>query len=175
MIGNILPRVTPQCSCGAGLGQHSIHAAGCTLGPLLAKAPRQARCTCAADWTTGPFNMPVVHQPGCEYLGRIKPAEPDEGDSLVLVGKRPSKSRPRKTTPVPDYKLVLQFYFTRAVDIDCWKRIRAPKGWRKCPTDEKKQQTFKGVRFQCTDLKYALTPDEMQALHAKLLLSLKLT
>lgn len=84
----------------------------------------------------------------------------------------PRKHRDRKA--VSPYKFVLQFFFQRPVSIDCWKRIRAPRGWRKSPTNADHQKKYCGVRFTCRDLKYTLAPDEVQELLAKLYLSLEL-
>jgi len=67
----------------------------------------------------------------------------------------------------------LQFYFQRPINLKLWKRIKAPRGWRKCPTSAHGQQKYYGVRFMCRDMKYKLAPEEIETLRAKLYMSLE--
>lgn len=141
--------------------------------PLRVKKAVADRCTCAAEGY-------YVHEAGCSQAGSIRRLDSEENSTNELVlpfgVPKPRKARRklRKTPPVPAYMFKLQFNFTRPVSIPLWKRIEAPPGWRKCPSSHKGQMRYHGVRFQCNDFKFALTPDEIAALHMKLLLSLEL-
>lgn len=122
-----------------------------------------------------------VHAVGCQHAGQIPvPADPKPKIPKLILPPgaavfRNTRYKRRQVDRVATspYKLMLQFYFQRPVDIALWKRIRAPRGWRKCPTTEAKQYTFCSVRFQCRDMKHALTPDEVQELQARLYFCLK--
>jgi hypothetical protein len=92
----------------------------------------------------------------------------------VIKPKRKKHRAPRRVPKMPDYRFLLQFYFTRPINITLWKCIKAPPGWVKCPTSKAKQDTYRGVRFICKDFKYALSVEEIQMLHSKLLLSLEI-
>lgn len=87
----------------------------------------------------------------------------------------PHKPRRRKTTyrDAPAYSFTLQFRFSRPINIDLWKSIKAPPGWKKLPTNREKQMHYRGVRFRCENLTHALTPDEVSTLHMRLMLSLE--
>lgn len=145
--------------------------------PLLNNGLRPASdvCTCGVGWDG------AVHLPGCRYDGmkliicttgpKEKPKAilaPDGKPANLRQHKKPRKGRCSPATP--PYWLVLNFWFTRAVKVALWKTIKAPPGWRKCPY----KPGFHGVRFQCDDLKYALTPDQVEELNAKLYLILEL-
>lgn len=71
-----------------------------------------------------------------------------------------------------NYKLVLQFWFQRPIDLGMWKAIKAPSGWRKSPVNKSKMNEYMGVRFLCRDLKYSLTPEQVETLRATLYMSL---
>lgn len=160
-------------------------------------APRPG-CKCGADVPAGHFSLSataliygqpysaMVHAVGCPWIGH----QPNVLEAFIEGTPKPAKillttGDPWKPPAAPlrkrinrhaesPYRFVLQFFFQRPVSIDCWKRIRAPRGWRKSPTSQEHQKKFFGVRFTCRDLKYALTPDEVQELLAKLYLSLEL-
>lgn len=83
------------------------------------------------------------------------------------------RRKQRVPPPIPSYRFILQFNFTRPVNVALWKKIKAPKGWKKNPTTAAKQETYRGVRFRCDNFKYALSPEDIELLHMKLLLSLK--
>jgi len=89
------------------------------------------------------------------------------------IPKRPERYNRQARKGSTNYKLVLQFYFQRPINLKLWRRIKAPQGWRKCPTSSRGQQKYYGVRFMCKDLKYVLTPDEIEILRAKLYISLE--
>lgn len=140
-------------------------------------------CTCK---TANAYN--IVHEKGCPYLilnspylGSQTAPSPPKKSRIVLPWKAQRPALPLHVTrkrwdriAESSYKLTLQFYFQRPINISCWKCIRAPRGWRKCPTNKGAQLKYYGVRFQCRDLKYALTPKEIEQLQARLYLSLEL-
>lgn len=149
-------------------------------------------CTCGANsqhLTATAIAMGMVahvHIKGCASLhsGRrwmeLEPTpKPAKTPTIVLhtgqpwIPTRQPKRKKEDRKAASNYKLVLQFLFQRPINIDLWKRIKAPRGWRKCPTAEDKQLKYYGVRFQCRDLKYALTPDELEELRARLYLCLE--
>lgn len=154
-----------------------------TLGPppslygagLLSKHYPNPVCSCGAGIHAR------VHAKGCDpefFLSANVDTKPAKPAGLILPpGVTPRKRKPTKrgqTRPWPkSYMFLLQFSFTRPVNIDLWKLIKAPPGWRKNPTTKDKQYKYRGVRFQCTDLKYALTPDEIEVLRAKLYMILE--
>lgn len=119
-----------------------------------------------------------VHEASCPFES-VEPVYPVQSHvpilpyaDDVLVGT-PRRNRTRKTPKPPAYRLRIQFNFTRPINIDLWKRIEAPPGWRKCPTSKTAQQKYWGVRFQCDDYSQALSPDELSLLHMKLLMCLE--
>lgn len=84
----------------------------------------------------------------------------------AAISDRVSHKR-REPTAKP-YRLVLQFFFARPIDITRWRMIKAPKGWRKGPVTKESALKYCGVRFICSELKYALTPAEVETLQASL-------
>lgn len=108
-------------------------------------------------------------------LQQLKPAEPAPHGQLFTPNPTPKKkpAKPRRGPKIPNYRFVLSFFFTRPVDVTLWKKIKAPPGWRKNPTNKDNQLKYCGVRFQCDDYKYALTPDEVETLRATLLMILE--
>lgn len=128
----------------------------------------------------------LVHTTDCFFsrapLPNFEPTEAEKKrlkTTLVLPGggtwksSKPARRRRIDVQAKSPYRLMLQFFFQRPVSIELWKRIKAPRGWKKCPTTQEKQRMYQGVRFMCRDLKYALTPDEVQELLARLYLSLE--
>lgn len=147
-------------------------------------------CQYQKDWTCNcgsPNAWKPVHAAGCPAMDcNLIPCEDNKpATSPILVGPngKPimSKARNRHKKPrkgrisaeTPDYRFVLQFYFSRPINIRLWKQIKAPPGWRKCPTTESAQRTYRGVRFQCDNLTQPLAPDAVQELRAMLCLSLE--
>lgn len=133
-------------------------------------------CTC------GVGIQAQVHRTGCDpkFIFDMEPEPKPVTPGLWLPHGVKPRRKPRRTTKrgVPrewpkSYRLLLAFSFTRPVDVQLWKRIKAPKGWRKNPTSDKHQTMYRGVRFRCDDLKYALTPDDVEELRAKLYLILR--
>lgn len=150
--------VSQECTCehrqGRGNWHGYIHVAGCPYDDQAIPRPAPAD-TCS---------FPII--------GRYLIAAPPQA---IIIGGKPKpykRSKTRRPTAVPSYRFRLQFFFTRPVNIELWNKIEAPPGWRKCPTNAAKQQTYRGVRFQCDDFKYALTPEEVSLLHMKLLMCL---
>lgn len=135
-----------------------------------------ATCSCSAlAW----YGYCYVHEAGCPFVPVVPCYSPVDYVPILphpdeLVGC-PPKNRTRKTPKPPSYRFKLQFNFTRPINIELWRKIKAPQGWRKCPTSQKGQEKYWGVRFQCDDLKYALTPEEISLLHMKLLMCLKVS
>lgn len=129
----------------------------------------------------------VVHIAGCaafRFSVRVNPLEtptptPTPAKIILTTGepwvpkKRVQKRKIEDRRASSNYKLLLQFFFERPVDINLWKRIKAPRGWRKCPTGKDQQIKYFGVRFQCREIKYALTPDEIEELRARLYMCLE--
>lgn len=129
------------------------------------------RCNCEAAG-------PLVHEIDCPVVGLIKPVTADSiAGAIVHLNnvKVPLRRRRKQRVPppIPSYRFILQFNFTRPVNVALWKKIKAPKGWKKNPTTAAKQETYRGVRFRCDNFKYALSPEDIELLHMKLLLSLK--
>lgn len=146
------------------------------------------RCDCGVG-------VAYVHTHDCQLQGRQaipSPIYQDEADRLLIQfekddpapagfviwppgSKAPAKkpAKPRRPPKWPDYRFVLSFFFTRPIDIALWKKIKAPPGWRKNPTSRTKQLMYNGVRFQCDDFKYTLTPEQVQELRATLLMILE--
>lgn len=98
--------------------------------------------------------------------------------SLVLPDGISPRHKPKRKKKgdyreQPAYSFTLQFRFSRPINIDLWKSIKAPPGWKKLPTNREKQALYRGVRFRCENLTQALTPDEVSTLHIKLMLSLE--
>lgn len=148
-----------------------LHGGPLLFGGLICPPP--PACTCGAGI------MAAVHWGGCDpqFIFNASPPEkkPATPPGLILPHGVAPLRKPRPSSkkgavkPWPkSYRFLLSFSFTRPVNIDLWKRIHAPRGWRKNPTTKEKQQRYRGVRFQCTDLKYALTPDEIDDLRARL-------
>src|SRR6185312_5872005 len=143
-------------------------------GVILKEQTASVVCSCRSRCSV--YN--TVHAAGCPFVGAMvnslartdKPAPIrillPSGNPWTRKRRAPKRKRGDRSASSP-YKFLLQFFFERPVNIDLWKRIRAPRGWRKCPTSENKQHQYYGVRFQCRDLKYALTPDEVQELQAR--------
>lgn len=152
-------------------------------------------CTCgayaqvlpAAAIHAGQYGI-VVHVAGCAKFSRGRRGAvnlPPPSSSLKLLKKLIIPGQPTWKPPQPlrrnrrdqqsstNYKLLLQFHFNRPIDINLWKRIKAPRGWRKCPTGKAQQSKYFGVRFQCRDLKYSLTPGEIEELRARLYMCLE--
>lgn len=136
------------------------------------------------------WGWPAIHIAGCGSLKSLVDAKkydlesPEEKPKKILLtsgvpwvapGPPNAPRPPRKRKYESNYKFLLQFNFQRPINIDCWKRIRAPRGWRKCPTNAAAQLKFFSVRFQCRDMKYALAPEDIEELRARLNLSLELT
>jgi hypothetical protein len=156
---------------------------------------RVPRCTCVASNNILAVvlagNGFTVHVAGCEFLemepyqGAAVVADPPKKyKKILLPGPAPlvplkppyGLPHPRSEAKHPtNYKFVLQFNFHRPIDIKLWKRIKAPAGWRKCPTGRDAQNKYHGVRFQCRDLKHSLTPAELETLRAKLYMALEPT
>lgn len=166
-----LPQATkmafPQCTCGAA-----------RMSPT------------ALAISQGFFSYHVaVHMFDCDVFGVSPPnvetleSKPKRLQILLSSGQPWISPAPRNSPQyghsrkareaTTNYKLVLQFFFHRPINIDLWKRIKAPPGWRKCPTSKDSQTKYYGVRFQCKDLKYSLTPEEVETLRAKLYMSLE--
>ncbi len=141
--------------------------------------PHWKRCLCVAEVQA--HGAPLVHVAGCPMAGVLKPEtvqqreDPRYKNSPIIGGKRKRKGPPRKPPArIPDYAMLIQFNFTRPISLKLWKRIKAPRGWRKCPTSGPGQVRYQGVRFKCTDYRFPLAPAELEELHAKLLLSLEI-
>lgn len=120
-----------------------------------------------------------MHIAGCPRGKLARPEEKAEPDPFKILGAKINRmrgvgKRKRRPPPIPSYRFKLQFNFTRPINIALWRAIKAPAGWRKCPTSNVKQTMYRGVRFQCDDLKFALTPEDITLLHMKLLMSLAL-
>src|SRR4051812_7423239 len=125
--GILLPpvlKITPQCTCGASAGVHSATALFMGAGV-------------------------VVHIAGCAVLrfkelnsARFEPLKPPPKPAKIMLTtgelwvpkKRVQRRKIEDRRAKSNYKLLLQFFFERPVDINLWKRIKAPRGWRKCPT-----------------------------------------
>lgn len=169
--GVVLPErlnpVDPPCTCGAvSMPANALHVLimGCGVS---------------------------VHVVGCEALSGRRfhicvSEDPSEKRKKILLTSKPhwiapgppKAQRKRVNPPRPcptNYKLLLQFNFQRPISLELWKKIKAPRGWRKCPTSKDAQTKYYGVRFQCRDLKHNLTTEEVETLRAKLYLSLELT
>lgn len=128
-----------------------------------------------------------VHIVGCRALRprrreavNLAPSpKPAKGPKILLTTGKPwvpkpvPKRKKEDRKAASNYKLVLQFLFQRPINIDLWKRIKAPPGWRKCPTGKNAQSKYCGVRFMCREFKYALTPDEIEELRARLYMCLE--
>lgn len=126
----------------------------------------------------------MVHVPGCDHYNaeprwRLESTPPppvvlvDASGKAIYRKKHKNPRKGRVTPDTPPYRMMLQFYFSRPVNIALWKKIKAPPGWRKNPTTAEKQHTYRGVRFQCDDYKYTLTPDEVSQLHMTLVMILE--
>lgn len=137
----------PMCLCAAAGGVAYVHEAGCPVAAINKPPP-----------TPDPATPTDIYKTMARRINRMRG-----------VGKRR-----RRPPPIPSYRFKLQFNFTRPINIALWRAIKAPAGWRKCPTSAGKQLMYRGVRFQCDDLKFALTPEEITLLHMKLLMSLAL-
>lgn len=166
-IGAMKSRVFRACSCGAAHGLHSyVHSVDCPASKMERHGPLYPKFE----------TVPIIYvePPQHAYTGlvnaqslplRSKPAKPRGPWVSGAVG--------RVTRKLPDYRMLLQFYFTRPIDVTLWRRIKPPPGWRKCPTSKDKQKQYCGVRFSCTDFKHELTPQQVQVLHATLLMILE--
>ncbi len=145
---------------------------------------RQMICICGAPGSAGYIN---VHLPDCEFTlnngalsaGSTCAQKPQHkpvlyaAPGVAWVKPANSKALAKHRTPTsPKYRLTLQFYFTRPVDYALWKKIKAPKGWRKGPIPKDARNNWCGVRFLCTSLKYALSPEEVETLQASLYMCL---
>lgn len=151
---------------------------GVLLGDIL-----QDPVLCTCPQTNQRYQQ--IHMATCPYIDlnhagiALGAEKPPKRPALILPWQvkplRPTASKKwnkaRLPTAVP-YRFVLQFYFTRPIDSALWKRIKAPKGWRKGPI-RKDQDKWCGCRFICTDLKYALAPEEIEQLHSTLFMCLK--
>lgn len=127
----------------------------------------------------------MVHPAGCPAEGSVRmwakevpniPTLVDVAGNKLMSAKRLRRRKPAKGRVRPDspeHTLLMTFYFSRPVNIQRWRMIKAPPGWRKCPTTEKGQQTYRSVRFQCNQLIHALTPDAVSELRAMLCMSLE--
>lgn len=142
---------TEMCRCNGGSPVFYVHIVGCL-------------------WGVPQCNMVSVGGPTPPRRGMIL----TPGHPLVPPSRTRTKRKKQDRAAESPYKLLLQFFFQRPINIALWKKIRAPRGWRKCPTSADAQSKYWSVRFQCRDLKYALTPDEIQDLQARLYLSLEL-
>lgn len=167
--------------------RRGLHFGGVLLNPVDEFPP----CTCdvgGLNPTVARFgfsNLPSkeVHIAGCATLkskrSEPSPAKPAKPAKIIIPGQAQTplrvtpKRRKRDRQAPSNYKLVLQFFFQRPINIDLWKKIKAPRGWRKCPTGKEAQSKYYGVRFQCRDLKYALAPDELEELRARLYMCLE--
>lgn len=136
-------------------------------------------CTC------GLGNKSSIHIGTCEGerrwmavegVPKVGPMLVDAAGNKILSKKRRKRKKPAKgkvQAGDPEHTLLMTFYFSRPVNIQRWRMIKSPPGWRKCPTNEKGQRTYRSVRFRCNNLAYALTPDAVQELRAMLCLSLE--
>lgn len=126
-----------------------------------------------------------VHLADCEFsinngaLFSGSSSKPPTPKVLLLPTGTPwrkpanSKALAKHRTPTsPKYRVTLQFYFTRPVNYALWKKIKAPKGWRKGPIPKDARNNWCGVRFLCTKLQYALSPEEVETLQASLYMCL---
>lgn len=113
-----------------------------------------------------------VRKPAKILLTTGKPWTPKRPRTTGKNGHSTYSSRARQGPT--NYRLTLQFYFERPIGIEMWRKIKAPPGWRKCPTSRKEQEKYYGVRFMCRDLKHSLTSEEVETLRAKLYLALEL-
>lgn len=131
----------------------------------------ESECECGQD----EIEFSYVHSARCPMIGaRRVPNEVIAG--LVLprgLKAEPKPRKERKHRKPPDYRFTLQFQFTRPINLALWKKIKAPIGWKKNPTCKEKQNTFRAVRFRCTDLKYVLTPEQISLLHMQLIMCLE--
>lgn len=153
-----------------------------------------AYCTCGVLGNGFPYGFQPIHVAGCNALTALANKlvascanEKEKPAKIVIAGHtkwNPPASIPmtggikhpkaaHRTPDAKPYRFILQFYFTRPVDYDLWKKIKAPRGWRKGPVKKEAMNTWCGVRFICTKLKYALTPEEVETLHATLQFCLK--
>lgn len=145
-------------------------------GRLLLLSPAHPRCVCGGGLHAR------VHVAGCnvEFLFEASTVQQTPKAILLPTGIKPARAPKRTkrgvTRPWPkSYRLLLQFSFSRPINVALWKQIKAPPGWRKNPTSQVKQKQYRGVRFRCDDLKFALTPEEIETLRAKLYMILELT
>lgn len=134
-------------------------------------------CTCGANLQIGALR-PYVHGNSCPLVGLYPVPVADDAKPQLLMPQKyklgAKKHRhKRKPTRVPDYKFTLHFQFTRPINLALWKKIKAPVGWKKNPVTAEKQRNYRGVRFRCTDLKYALTPEQISLLHMQLIMCLE--
>lgn len=147
------------------------------LGGGYAIAQPDKMCTCGAG------DAAIVHIGKCtgerRWMICEKPPMPtlvDPAGNTLISAKRRKRTKPAKGRVRPDspeHTLLMTFYFSRPVSIRHWKLIKAPKGWRKCPTTEKGQNMYRSVRFRCNQLTHALTPDAVSELRAMLCMSLE--
>lgn len=142
------------------------------------QAQPDLECTCGAG------NAAQIHIGDCPGERRWmvceeKPATPvlvDAAGNKLISTKRRKRRKPPKGRVLadsPEHTLLMTFYFSRPVNLSLWKMIKAPKGWRKCPTSKKGQNTYRSVRFRCNNLAHSLTPDAVSELRAMLCLSLE--
>lgn len=151
---------------------------------MLEDHPRAMICLCNPNTQYPAYFQ--IHLPGCDFMGGVNcqtaELEKTKGPKIIIPGAMkwtPPKnaaakiSHKRREPKAKPYRLVLQFYFSRPVAYALWKKIKAPAGWRKGPVPQKARDEWCGVRFLCSDLKYALTPDEVEQMRSTLLMCLK--
>lgn len=131
------------------------------------------QCCCGAKGA-------IVHSIVCPQAGTRRPVQAANPVTIqqqlfAAAGIKPprKKKRARVPPPIPSYRFVLQFNFTRPINISLWKKIKAPKGWKKNPTSASNQDMYRGVRFRCDDFKYALSAEDITLLHMRLLMCLQ--
>lgn len=169
---NLSVRAAQEFAVGLGVVANALNIAPAPA--IKAHRPRwqkivDPRCNCGAGHA-------VFHTAGCPMVAVLQPVT-DENPPTIwsTAGIKPprKKKRVRVPPPIPSYRFVLQFNFTRPINIALWKKIKSPKGWKKNPTNRLKQDLYRGVRFRCDDFRYALSAEDIALLHMRLLMCLQ--
>lgn len=170
---NLSVRAAQEFAMGFDVVVNTLNVAPPTV--IKARRPRwqkigDPRCNCGAGHA-------FFHAADCPMVAVLQPVT-DENPPTIwsTAGIKPPRrkeKRGRVPPPIPSYRFVLQFNFTRPINIALWKKISAPKGWKKNPTNATKQALYRGVRFRCDDFRYALSAEDIALLHMRLLMCLQ--
>lgn len=144
-------RVGVLCTCGAAFKGRSVHQVDCDVmrwGGLTSALEQHKQ--------PGPNSLPLIAPDILtsieeEYSAGLELADAMGGVLLnplgVRIPRRSRRSKERPRSPCPDYKLTMQFFFSRPIDVAMWKHIKAPPGWRKGPVRATDARKYMGVRY----------------------------